>query len=237
MQEKPELRPSFKDIYIRNIYLQNLDKLKFHIFVQDHSIDELQKCNKFMKMMRIIDEIYKTLDDFFICEVGPKAESFKMKSSKNLEIIHKMAKLNHPKALLFIGIFYEWGINVSFNKEKALGYYLRCIQLLEEPYALYRFGYLSTDKNTIFSYYLRAANTGNSYGIFQLGMLYKYGIGCLKNENKCYDLIDKSANLGNALGNFKLFIFAFNQITMKECMHLDIIYRKVLDVLLIIKSQ
>ena len=204
LKEKPECRIDFLQIFKKNLKYKNVDKLKFHVFIQEHSYLELRPFSKkiFKEEEKILDEIYDTLNQFFICEVGPNADLFREKSLKNFKTIEKYVNLNNSKALLFKGILNEWGINQPQNLEDAKNYYLKSFTSKEEPYSLYRYGILNQGENE-YIYQCRSAAAGNSYGIFRLGVCYRNGFGCEKNEQKAFELFNKSADLGNVFGNFK----------------------------------
>ena len=213
LQEYPDQRKSFTEIFIGNFKSKskNLDKLKFHIFVQDISCKEIQQPNKKQKDdLEILNGIYATLNNFFICEVGPKAEVFKKKTLKHMKILNELealADINnlnprlksmYTKAMLFKGILYEFGINTLQDPAKAKNCYEKSIK---DPYSLYKFG-LGVSGPKAFESHKNSADLGNSYGIYKLGYCYDKGIGIKKDQNKAFEFYEKSANLGNALGNY-----------------------------------
>ena len=209
--ENPDGRIDFKDIFIRKTRFEN-EKLKYQIFIQDKNFNELKQVSYKKTIENILQEIYETLENFFICPLNENGNSFKEKILENLAIIEKMTELNHPKALLYQGIFYEWGINVVKNDEIAKKFYEKSVSVGEEPYALYRLGiYLEKDNKLCesFNCFTKSANQGNTYGINAQGYSYNEGIGCSKDVKTAFDLYDKAANQGNAFGKFRDFSYIF----------------------------
>ena len=141
----------------------------------------------------ILMDIYHTLDKFLICPFNENGDAFREIATKNVNIIENMLELNHPKALLFKGIFYEYGIIVEKNDDnKAKHFYEKSIKFGEDPYAFYSLGLMSISRKKelkeSFQYFERSAQQGNSYGINGLGYCYDEGIGCHKNIEKALDL-------------------------------------------------
>ena len=155
----------------------------------------------------ILEEIYETLEKFFICPFNENGGSFRNKVTENIDMIEKLLPFNNPKALLLEGILYEYGIHFEKNTEKAKYFYEKSGLLGDDSYALFKLGIILDNEKKYkqsFECFEKSANKGNSYGINAVGYNYNEGIGCVQNLKMSFEIYEKASKLGNAIGRYNL---------------------------------
>ena len=202
---------NFREMFIKSLEFVNKDRSKYHIYVQEKTYRQIKQLYK-EDYEKILIDIYKTLDNFFISPENSSENSiFKEKVIKNYHLIKKLACINEPISLLIKGIIYEYGIKKKKNIEKAAEYYRKAINISEDSFASYRLGiYLQRDKKDFKAGVLefeKSASKGNSYGINSMGVCYNQGEGVEKNYKKAIELYEKAASLGNSRGIFILITY------------------------------
>ena len=106
-----------------------------------------------------------------------------------------------------LGIFYTYGAIVSRDPDKALALFLEaakagsseCEQLIEEYAYAYYAGtddMLDINFNTSFRYYNALTDFDNVRAMYNVGLLYYYGLGVSPDRDKGLEWINKSADLG-----------------------------------------
>ena len=119
-----------------------------------------------------------------------------------------------------LGLIYTYGATVNRDPDKALEYFLEglengyddCEQSIEEFAYAY---YAGTDQdidinfNTAFKYYSALTEYENTRAMYNLGLLYYYGLGVSPDQEKGVEWIQKAADLGDevALEMLKLLPF------------------------------
>ena len=107
-----------------------------------------------------------------------------------------------------LGIFYTYGAIVDRDPDKALELLLEgfkngyedCGQYIEEYAYAY---YAGTDQDirinfsTAFKYYYALAELNNTRAMYNLGLLYIYGLGVSPNQEKGVEWIQKAADMGD----------------------------------------
>lgn len=118
-----------------------------------------------------------------------------------------------------LGIFYTYGAVVDRDPDKALALYLeairagneRCEHAAEEYAYAYYAGtdpLLDINFETAFKYYEALTEFDNPRAMYNIGMLYLYGLGVAKDQEKGIEWVQKAADAGlemakEALPNFK----------------------------------
>ncbi|GBB89299.1 hypothetical protein RclHR1_00160015 [Rhizophagus clarus] len=125
------------------------------------------------------------------------------------------SKENHTLAQYFIGYFYQYGRGITRNENLALEYYEK---VANKEYAMgqFRLGYYynkkiinkngfklgaylykritgKKDLKMAAHWYEKAANNGHLVAMFNLGNIYRYGIGVNKNRQKAFGLFKLAA--------------------------------------------
>ncbi|KAF0536876.1 calmodulin-dependent protein kinase [Gigaspora margarita] len=103
----------------------------------------------------------------------------------------KLADMNEPDGIFWLGYCYEYGIGVEKDVNKAFIHYRKSAEM-NNPNGIYQVGYcyylgigVEIDMHKAFVYYLKSAEAGNSTGIFKTAVCYNHGIGVEKSEDKC----------------------------------------------------
>ncbi|RIB20469.1 kinase-like domain-containing protein [Gigaspora rosea] len=89
----------------------------------------------------------------------------------NFASCQKLADMSDPGGTYRLGYFYEYGIDVEKDENKAFTYYQKSADM-NDSNGMYQVGYwyhlgigVEVDKHKAFTYYLKSAETGNSMGI------------------------------------------------------------------------
>jgi TPR repeat protein len=112
--------------------------------------------------------------------------------------------------VFLLGVFYNFGIEVNVDKQKAFELYQNAANLGDTS-GIISLGYCyekgigtGVNRKKAFELYQKAANLGNPRGIRNLGYCYFNGIGTTFDYQKAFKLFQKSTNLGNTLGIINL---------------------------------
>ncbi|MBP3210859.1 MAG: SEL1-like repeat protein [Oscillospiraceae bacterium] len=127
------------------------------------------------------------------------------------------AELGNTEALNTMGIFYTYGFVVEKDPEKALAMFCSSYENGSDQALLsieeYAYAYYSgntegvdTNFNTAFLYYQTLADYGNTRGMYNLGLLYIYGLGVSPDREKGVDWISKAAESGDELAQAMLTV-------------------------------
>ncbi len=120
-----------------------------------------------------------------------KALEWYLKSAKGgnskaqYKLYLKSAEEGNSDAQYQLGYFYQYGVGIDKDEEKAFEWYLKSAK--------------GGNFKAQYKLYLKSAEGGNSDAQYQLGYLYQYGIGIDKDEIKAFEWYLKSAEGGNLL--------------------------------------
>lgn len=130
-------------------------------------------------------------------------------------IFNDLASNEVARAMYFIGMLYENEyISINRDVERSKEWYVKgkkagdILSALHTTYYLPKGSVERTESfNDLFNDILSLSNNGDIFAKYELALLYKYGYGCSKDENKELLLLQESANSGywkamNRLGEF-----------------------------------
>ncbi len=112
-------------------------------------------------------------------------------------------QLGCKNAAFHIAYFYDVGIGVAINSQKAVSWYTKSIDECDDVLSIYNLGVsFEYGKNGVidlekaFEYYLRGANKNHNLSLYRAGKFYKEGIFIEKNYKIAIDYFCKAAQLG-----------------------------------------
>ncbi|MCF6288399.1 MAG: sel1 repeat family protein [Proteobacteria bacterium] len=159
---------------------------------------------------------------FELAEIYRKGKLIKQnyaKALKNYLIVATGNKANYkkkPKALSWIGYFYEKGYGVQKDFNEAKIWYSKAAYL-EDAYSQRKLGYLyqfgkGVNKDLVksFNWYLKAGTQGNLYAQQQLGFIYRNGRGVEKDLQQAYIWFEKAAKKGKEKSMYALANLLWN---------------------------
>ena len=130
-------------------------------------------------------------------------------------IFNDLASNEVARAMYFIGMLYENEYSsINRDVERSKEWYVKgkkagdILSALHTTYYLPKGSVERTESfNDLFNDILSLSNNGDIFAKYELALLYKYGYGCSKDENKELLLLQESANSGywkamNRLGEF-----------------------------------
>ena len=127
-----------------------------------------------------------------------------------LKYFSAAADLGNPSALNMMGTFCIYGFGVEQDSLKALDYFSRladqgdanALASIEEfAYAFYAGTMDGIDINfaNSFAFYQKLAEYGNERAMYNLGMLYEYGLGVAPDHDKAVEWFTKASEAGFGL--------------------------------------
>ena len=124
-----------------------------------------------------------------------------------LNYFMRAADLGDPRAINMMVAFYTYGFGVEQDPQKALelGSSLADKGDQEALYAMEEnaYAYFSGNKdgidinfNTAFEYYMKLTEYGNERAMYNVGLLYEYGLGTSKDHAKAIEWVTKAQDAG-----------------------------------------
>lgn len=124
-----------------------------------------------------------------------------------LKYFQKAAEYGDPDAINMMVAFYTYGFGVEQNPDKALelgcsladqGNEEALYSLEENAYAYYAGTKDGVDINfeTAFKYYLQLTEYGNERAMYNVGLLYEFGLGVSKDHDKAVEWLKKALDAG-----------------------------------------
>ena len=112
----------------------------------------------------------------------------------------KAAQMEHPQAYFMLGRIYDEGLGVDVNHIEGLKWFEKAADkgdadaqnIVGNIYSNIELGIIDLDK--AFKYYQLAASQGHVYGMFNLGLCFADGDGCISNMPDALNWIEKAAN-------------------------------------------
>ena len=149
LKVNPEDRADFLKIFFLRWKLEDKGKLKYNILVEDMNENELIRFS--MKKIKIMREIYDSLGDFLTSIESKPIKDLQFTKSviKRHQLIKDLSSINYPKALLFRGIQFKYGILVTRNISKAKQLFEKVLEFKENGYCLYLLGTIQKDEHEI----------------------------------------------------------------------------------------
>lgn len=143
----------------------------------------------------------------YACFLGTDS-SIRPNDEAALLFFQAAADIGNADAMNTLGIFYTYGLEVDQDPTKALELFCRsyengCNQALlsieEYAYDYYSGQDLIIDVNfiTAFQYYEKLAYYGNGRGMYNLGIMYLYGLGVEQDYSKASEWFTKAADMGD----------------------------------------
>ena len=119
----------------------------------------------------------------------------------------KAAEYGNPSAINMLATFYTFGFGVAQDSAKALELFSSLAEQgnAEALYSLedYAYAYYAGTKEgidinfaTCFQYYEKLADLGNERAMYNIGLLYEYGIGVAQNHEKALEWIKNAIDSG-----------------------------------------
>ena len=145
--------------------------------------------------------------DAFMYFLGSEDGSVKEDDATALMYFEKAAEYGDPDALNMMVAFYTYGFGVEQDAEKALELSCRnadqgneeaLLAMEENAYAYYSGNKDGIDINfsTAFQYYLKLTEYDNPRAMYNVGLLYEYGLGITADHEKAVEWLQKSQNAG-----------------------------------------
>lgn len=135
-----------------------------------------------------------------LCEMPDEASTDQnpMFSKLALESCMTMAEKDNPRALLMMGYFYQYGVNVPVDLTKALNYYTKAIELDVQGAEPYLFDYFSqrNDTKRLVSMLEQLAKEGSPRAAAVLAHYYMQGDGVKQDIHMARDLSEQAIDAG-----------------------------------------
>lgn len=135
-----------------------------------------------------------------LCEMPDEAstEQNPMFSKLSLESCKTMADKDNPRALLMMGYFYQYGVNVPVDLPKALTYYTKAIELDVQGAEPYLFDYFSqrNDTKRLISMLEQLAKEGSPRASAVLAHYYMQGDEVKQDIHMARDLSEQAIDAG-----------------------------------------
>ncbi|RIB26462.1 hypothetical protein C2G38_2163301 [Gigaspora rosea] len=119
----------------------------------------------------------------------------------------KLADVNDPDGVCWLGYCYEYGIGIEKDENKAFIHYQKSADM-KNPNGMYKVGYcyylgigVEKDNYKAFEHYKKSAEMNHLNGIFKTAICYYYGVGVETNEDKFLEWLDNE--LGNPQSTIK----------------------------------
>ena len=151
LKVNPKDRADFLKIFLKRWKkLEDKEKLKYNVLVEDMNKKELIRFS--VKKIQIMREIYDSLGDFFTSIESKRIEDqqFTKLVIKRHQLIEDLSLINYPKALLFRGIQFKYGIVVTRNISIARELFVKVLELEENGYCLYFLGTIQPEHEISF---------------------------------------------------------------------------------------
>ncbi len=146
-------------------------------------------------------------NDAFSYFLGSEDGPIKEDDAVALNYFMKAAELGDSRAINMMVAFYTYGFGVAQDPDKALEL---CSALASkgDPDALYAledyaYAYYAGTKdgidinfNTAFQYYMKLTEFGNERAMYNVGLLYEYGLGTSKDHAKAIEWVTKALDAG-----------------------------------------
>jgi len=124
-----------------------------------------------------------------------------------LFLLKRLANEGCAPALVEIGNIYEQGGGgVEQDFEKAIKWYLRSVEVLDDPKAHLGLGriyllHADSEKDYVNAYYHFSllVDEGEMGALYALGHLFEFGLGVSKDEKKAIDFYQSASDLGHIL--------------------------------------
>ena len=147
--------------------------------------------------------------DAFAYFLGSEERGIQEDDSIALKYFEKAAEYGDPEAINMMVAFYTYGFGVEQNPEKALelssmladqGNEEALLAMEENAYAYYAGNKDGIDINfsTAFQYYLKLTDYGNERAMYNVGLLYEYGLGVTPDHDKAIEWLTKALDAGYA---------------------------------------
>ncbi len=124
-----------------------------------------------------------------------------------LKYFQKAAEYGNPSAINMLATFYTYGFGVDQSPSKALELYCRLAddgneealfsieELAYDYYAGIKDG-LDINFGTSFAYYLKLTEYNNERAMYNVGLLYEYGLGVAADHEKAVEWLTEASDLG-----------------------------------------
>ena len=145
--------------------------------------------------------------DAFSYFLGTEDGSIQEDDATALKYFKKAAEYGDPSAINMMVAFYTYGFGVEQDAEKALELSCRnadqgneeaLLALEENAYAYFSGNKDGIDINfsTAFQYYLKLTEYDNPRAMYNVGLLYEYGLGVTKDHEKAVEWLQKALDAG-----------------------------------------
>ncbi len=145
--------------------------------------------------------------DAFMYFLGSEDGSVQEDDATALMYFEKAAEYGDPDALNMMVAFYTYGFGVEQDAEKALELSCRnadqgneeaLLAIEENAYAYYSGNKDGIDINfsTAFQYYLKLTEYDNPRAMYNVGLLYEYGLGVTADHEKAVEWLRKAQDAG-----------------------------------------
>ncbi|SES04547.1 hypothetical protein SAMN04487944_11618 [Gracilibacillus ureilyticus] len=135
-----------------------------------------------------------------------RGEYVEKNEEKALKLFKQAAAKGVPEAMYTLGYMYENGVGTEVDKEESKRWFTESA-LHGDMFAANRLGHEAVDLGQgeeAISWYQMAADRGDSYGEFNLGLCYELGIGTPVNLKKAKSWYQKAALKGDAQAKERL---------------------------------
>ena len=150
---------------------------------------------------------YALSSDAFVYFLGSEDGSIPEDDVVALKYFQKAAEYGDPDAINMMVSFYTYGFGVEQDPDKALELGSRLADLgnaealysmEENAYAYYAGTKDGVDINfgTAFNYYMKLTEYGNERAMYNVGLLYEYGLGVSKDHDKAVEWLTKALDAG-----------------------------------------
>lgn len=145
--------------------------------------------------------------DAFAYFLGSDDDSIQEDDAAALMYFEKAAEYGNPSAVNMMVAFYIYGFGVEQDSEKALELSSKLadkgdeearLAMEEYAYAFYAGNRDGIDINfaTAFKYYEKLTEYGNERAMYNVGLLYEYGLGVSQDHEKAVEWLTKSHDAG-----------------------------------------
>lgn len=145
--------------------------------------------------------------DAFTYFLGSEERGIQEDDATALKFFEKAAEYGDPEAINMMVAFYTYGFGVEQDPVKALelssqladqGNAEALLAMEENAYAYYAGNKDGIDINfsTAFQYYLKLTEYGNERAMYNVGLLYEYGLGVTADHDKAIEWLTKAKDAG-----------------------------------------
>ena len=146
-------------------------------------------------------------NDAFAYFLGSEDGSVQEDDAAALMYFQKAAEYGDPSAINMMVAFYTYGFGVEQNPDKALELSAslaekgdsEALHALEEYAYAYYAGTtdgIDINFNTSFNYYNKLADLGNERAMYNIGLLYEYGLGTPADHDKAIEWLSRALDAG-----------------------------------------